>query len=90
MVAILCHKRPLPYSSNDTTQSIKSSRLADFDALIEGELLSNERTVIKHMIPLFLQGLDIFGHNYQDIRHLLATVLDTDALALEPPDNISV
>jgi hypothetical protein len=90
LVALLCHKRLLPYSSNDTTQSIKGCWLADFDALMRGKLLSNERAVVEHMIFSFLQGLNIFGDDYQDIRQLFATVLDVDALALEPSNRISV
>ena len=54
-----------------------------------GKFLSNERTVLEHMIFSFLQGLSAFGDNY-DVHQLLATMLDTDTLALENSDRISV
>lgn len=42
------------------------------------------------MIFSFSQGFYLFGEDYEYIRQLLAPVLETDALALEPPDRISV
>jgi hypothetical protein len=89
LAAWLCLQRLLPYSA-DTTQSANGCFLADFDALLTGKRLSNECTVLEHMIFSFSQCLGTLGGNYQDTRQLLNAVLDTDTLALEHPDRILV
>lgn len=89
LAALLCYKRLLPYSSNDTIQSVKGCYLADFDALMSGEPLSNERTVYERMIFPFLQVIDTSRGDYQVIHQFLATVLDIDAPTSEPPDRFS-
>jgi hypothetical protein len=86
LAALLCYKRLLPYSSDDTTQSFKGAYLTNFDALMKGEPLTNERTILEHMIFSFLRAIDTFENDYQGIRQLLATVLGKDIPALEPGD----
>jgi hypothetical protein len=86
LAALLCFKRLLPYSSDDTPQSFKGGYLADFDALMKGEPLTNERTVLEHMIFSFLRAIDTFQDGYQGIRQLLATVVGKDVPALGPCD----
>jgi hypothetical protein len=89
LAAWLCLQRLLPCFS-DTTQPTKGCFLADFDALLTGERLSNECTVLEHMIFSFSQALDTLGGDYQDTRQLLNAVFDTKTLRLEHPDRISV
>jgi hypothetical protein len=90
IAALLCYKRLLPYTPNDTAQSIKGSYLADFDALMNGEPLSNVRVVFERMALSFLRVLDTFIEDYQDICQLLATALDTvKPTLLESPDGFS-
>jgi len=89
LTAWLCFQRLFPCSS-DATQPIKGSFLADFDALLTGERLSNECTVLEHMIFSFSQALNNLGGDYQDTRQLLNAVLDTEILALEHPDRTLV
>jgi hypothetical protein len=89
LAAWLCLQRLLPCSS-DITQPIKGCFLADLGALLTGERLSNECTVLERMIFSFSQALDTFGGEYQDTRQLINAVLDTDTLPLEHPDRISV
>ena len=89
LAAWLSLQRLFPYSSN-ATQSIKGCFLADFDALLTGELLNNECTVLEHMMFSFSQSLGVFGDDYPDTRELLETVLDTESPALEHPDGISI
>lgn len=89
LAAWLCLQRLPPYSP-DTTQSIKGCFLADFDALLTGERLSNECTVLEHMIFSFSQGLSALGGDYQNTCQFLNTVLEIDTLALGHPDQNSV
>jgi hypothetical protein len=76
LAALLCYKRLLPYTPNDTAQSIKGSYLADFDALMNGEPLSNVQVVFERMALSFLRVLDTAIEDYQDICQLLVTALD--------------
>lgn len=89
LAALLCHKRLLPQGPNDTVQPTNGSYLADFDAVMNGEPLSNERVVFERMLFSFLRVLDTFIEDCQDIRQFLATVLDTAPPLLEPFDGFS-
>jgi hypothetical protein len=84
LAALLCYQRLLPYSSDDATNSIRGDYLADFDALINGEPLTNKRMAFEQMMFSFLRAINAFKIDYQVIRQLLATVLDKDSPALEP------
>lgn len=87
--ALLCHKRLLPYPPQEITQRIKSSYLADFEALLNAEPLRNERAVFERMAFSILRVLDTFGDDYQDMRQFLATVLDKKPPLLDPFDGFS-
>jgi len=86
LAALLCYKRLLPYSLDDGTQSFKGDYLADFDALMRGEPLTNERTILEHMIFSFLRATNTVKDGHQGMRQLLATVLDKDISVPEPCD----
>src|SRR5271156_282139 len=87
LAAFLCYKRLLPYTPDDTTQSIKGSYLADFNALMNGEPLSNERAVFERMVFSLLRVLDTFADTFTDtftedysgMFNFLAEVIDTFA-----------
>jgi hypothetical protein len=89
LAALLCRKRLLRYSSNDTTQPIKGSYLADFDALVNSRPLRNERSVFERMLLSFLRVLGTLKGDYQDVCQFLATVLDTDTPILDAFDGFS-
>lgn len=89
LAALLCHKRLLPYPPNEAKNSTKGSYLADFDALLKGEPIRNERAVFERMIFSFLRVLEAFGDEYHDIRQYLATVVVKFAPILEAFDGFS-
>jgi hypothetical protein len=91
LAALLCHKRLLPYRPTDSTQSIRGSYLADFDALIkgEGEPLTNVRAVIERMLFSLRRVLETFTDDFQNIRELLTTVLNTPTPILHCFDGLS-
>ena len=88
LAASLCHRRLL-YSSNDTAQPTKGNYLADFDALIKGEPLSNEQTVFRRMLFSFLQVLETPIDRYQNISNFLTAMLHTATPILDPFDEFS-
>lgn len=49
LAALLCHERLLLYTSYDTVRPINGCYLADLDALLSGESLSNRRTLRKNV-----------------------------------------
>ena len=83
LVALLCHERLLPYTSNDTTRPINGCYLADLHVLFNSKSLSNQRAVFERMGFSFLRVLPTFGDDYADMIQLLAGVLDKDAPLLE-------
>ena len=89
LVALLCYKRLLPYCLTDSTQPIKGSYLLDFDALIKGKFLSNERAVFERMLFSLLRVLETFIDDFQDICELLTTVLKTPTPMLHHFDGFS-
>jgi hypothetical protein len=89
LAALLCHKRLLPYCLTDSTQSIRGSYLSDFDALIKGERLPNERAVLERMLLSLLRVLETSTDGFQNICELLATVLKTPILILHRFDGFS-
>ena len=89
LAALLCYKRLLPYCLTDSTQSIRGSYLSDFDALIKGKFLSNERAVFERMLFSLLRVLETFTDGFQDICELLATVLKTPTPMLHRFDGFS-
>jgi hypothetical protein len=89
LAALLCYKRLLPHRPTDSTRSIRGSYLADFDALIKGELLKNERAVFERMLFSLLRVLATFIDGFQNIRELLARVLQTPPPILHCFDGFS-
>jgi hypothetical protein len=89
LAALMCHKRLLPYYLTDNTQSIRGSYLSDFDALIKGERLSNERAVLGHMLFSLLRVLETSTDGFQNLCEFLATVLKTPTLILHRFDGFS-
>ncbi len=89
LAALICYKRLLPYSPTDCTQSIRGSYLSDFDALIKGERLSNERAVFERMLFSLLRVLETFKDGFQNTCQLLATVLKTPTPILHCFDGFS-
>lgn len=57
LAALLCHRRLLPYTSDDTVQPINGCYLSDLDVLLSGKSLSNQRTVFERLGFSFLRVL---------------------------------
>ncbi len=88
LAALLCRERLLPYTVDDTVQPIGGSYLADFDAILNGQDISNRRTVFEQMTLSLLRVLYTLNTSEETIR-LLAEVLDKEASLLEPLDGIA-
>ena len=88
VIAFLCHERLLPYSSKDTTQPIQGFYLADLDALLKGQSLSNKRTIFERLAFSFLRVATSLGDNYIDIIQLFVTTLNKEAPLLERFDGL--
>lgn len=88
LAALLCRERLLPYTVDDTAQPIGGSYLVDFDAILNGQDISNRRTVFEQVILLFVRVLYTFG-DCQDMLLLLAGALDKEPSLLEPLDGVS-
>jgi hypothetical protein len=89
LATLLSYKQLLPHTSKETAQLIERSSLADFDALIHGASLNNERGVFERMIFSFVRVLGTFRDDYQEVIQFLVTVLDTDPPLLDPLDRFS-
>lgn len=81
LAALLCYQRLLTPTLD--TKPIKGSYQRDFNAMLNGERLSNERTVSERMVLSVLRVLDTVEDS-EKMRTFLATVLDTDTPVLEP------
>ena len=89
VIACVCHERLLPHSTNDTIKPIKGSYLADLDALLKGQTLSNKRTVFESIAFSFLRVLNTFDDKNINLIQLLATTLDKEAPLLDRFDGIT-
>jgi len=88
LAALLCYQRLFP-PTLDTNQPIYGSYQADFDAILNGERLSNARTVFEHMAISVLRVFYTVKDN-QKMRIFLASVLDKQQMpVLEPCYEIS-
>ncbi len=88
LAALLCRERLLPYTVDGIAQPIGSSYLADFDAILNGQNISNRRTIFEQMILSLLRVLYILNISEETVR-LLAKVLDKEASLLESLDDIA-
>ena len=73
---------------DDTAQPIWGSYLADFDAILNGQDISNRRTVFEQMIFALVRVLYNLNTSEETAR-LLAEVLDKEASLLEPLDGVA-
>lgn len=89
LAALLCHRRLLPYTSDDTVQPINGCYLSDLDVLLSGKSLSNQRTVFERLSFSFLRVLTTLGDEYKNIIQLLAVALDKDPPLLESFDGLT-
>ena len=82
LAALLCYQRLSPPTSN-TNQPIKGSYQADFDAILDGERLSNARAVFEYMVLSVLRVLYTIEDS-EKMRTFLASVLDIQWPVLDP------
>ncbi|KAI4260734.1 MAG: hypothetical protein LQ352_000126 [Teloschistes flavicans] len=88
LAALLCRERLLPYNVDDTTQPIGGSYLADLDAILNRQEISNRRTVFEQMILSLVRVLYTLNNSEETVR-LLVKVLDKEASLLEPLDGVA-
>ncbi|KAH6670177.1 hypothetical protein B0J14DRAFT_113998 [Halenospora varia] len=81
LAALLCYQRLLPVTHND--QPIKGSYQADFHAILSGEHLGNEPTVLEHMGFSVLRVYYTVKDN-EKMRRFLAAVLSIKPPVLDP------
>lgn len=67
-------------------QSFKGSFLSEFNALMNGMSLDNERAVLEQMTSSFIQALEANGSCYDDTRQYLVAALDTGDSVPETSD----
>ena len=89
LAALVCHQQLLPYTSNDTAQSVKGDYLTDLDFLLNDQLLSNRRMIFERMGFSFLRVLDTFENEYENMIQLLAVSVDKKAFLLKRFDEFS-
>lgn len=89
LAALLCHERLVPNNSKDTAQPINGCYLADLGVLLNGESLSNQRTVFERIGFSFLRVLATLGDECKDMIQLLAVALDKDPPFLESFDGLT-
>jgi len=63
--------------------------LADFDAILNGQALSNRRTVFEQTVSSLLRVLNTLEDGSENIIQLLDAVLDKEASVLGPLDGCS-
>lgn len=73
---------------DDITQPIGGSYLADLDAILNRQEISNRRTVFKQIILLLVRVLYTLNNSEETVR-LLVKVLDKEASLLEPLDGVA-
>jgi len=88
LAALLCRERLLPYSVDDTTQPIGGSYLADLDAILNCQDISNRRTVFEQMILSLVRVLNTLNTSEETVQ-LLMEVLDKEASLLQPLDGVA-
>jgi len=89
LAALLCRERLLPYNKADTAHPIWGSYLADFDAILNGQALSNRRTVFEQTVSSLLRVLNTLEDGSENTIQLLDAVLDKEASVLGPLDGCS-
>lgn len=75
LAALLCHRRLLPYTSDDTVQPINGCYLADLYVILSGGSLSNRRTVFESMCLSFSRVLTALGDKRKIMVRLFADAL---------------
>ena len=88
LAALLCRERLLQYAVDDTAQPIGGSYLADLDAILNGQDISNRRTVFEQMTLSLLRVLYTLNTS-EETGQLFAEVLDIEASLLEPLTGIA-
>lgn len=89
LAVLMYHQRLLSYTSNDTAQLVKDDYLIDLDFLLNDQLFSNRRMIFKRISFSFLQVLDIFENEYENMIQLLVDSVDKKAFLLKWFDEFS-
>ena len=88
LAALLCRERLFLYTVDDSAQPFGDCYLADFDAILNGQDVSNRRTVFEQMILSLVRVLYTLNTNEETVR-LLVKILDKEAPLLGPLDGVS-
>jgi hypothetical protein len=89
MAALMSYRRLFPDRSDDSDQPIKGSYLADLDALLDGHLLGNSRTVWERMIFSLIRVLRSYMDQFENLIMFLYTILDREPPLLHAFDGFS-
>ncbi|KAL2042895.1 hypothetical protein N7G274_004655 [Stereocaulon virgatum] len=60
LVALLCRERLFPYTMKNITQPVGSSYLTDLNTILNGQDISNRRTVFEQIVSSFVRVLDTY------------------------------
>ena len=89
LAALLCRERLFPYTVDYAAQPIEEDcYLADFDAILNGQDVSNKQRVFEGMTYSLLRVLDTVD-TYEEIVRFLVKAYDKEATVLGPLDGVS-
>ena len=88
LAALLYRERLFLYTVDDTAQPIGDCYMADFDAILNDQDVSNRRTVFEQMILSLVRVLYTLNINEETVGFLVK-VLDKEAPLLRPLDGVS-
>ena len=74
---------------DDTAQPIRGSYLAALDTILNGQDISNRRTVLEQLILSLLRVLYTLDDDSKNIYRFLCDILDKGPSLLQPLDGVS-
>ena len=89
LAALLTHARLLPYTVNDTTQSINGCFLADLDIVLRGKSLNNRREVLERVGFSLRRVLDVLPNDHGETSTFMGTAIDKNPPLLDFFDGLT-
>ena len=84
----MCRERLLSYSANDIAQLIRNNYLANLNAILNRQNISNRRTIFEQMILSFVRVLRVLNISEETTRFLVK-ILDKKASLLKSLNNVA-
>ncbi len=88
LAALLSRERLLLHAEDDTDQPMEDEYLIRFDAIVNGEDVSNKWMIFERIILSLLRVLHALRDEKYDLIELLANVLGKRATLLKPLDDV--